>query len=267
MNSIFLTQVCQEIARKQKKVSFITLFTSTYSLLLFFYLFNFSLGLSPSTAFFHDPRHIAKSLQSCLTVWDPMDCSPPGCLSMGFSRQQYWSGLPSPPPGDLPHPWFKLMSPALAGRFFTIRATWKNLSLRLKLACAQSCPTLCDSMDCSLPGSSVPGIFQARILEWVAISYSQESSWPRDLTRISSIGRWIPYHCVTWEGVQIYLNLSLSLKPTQFLNVPFFHTLPSFFFTPPLILTFHLYLSLDPCDCIWPTKRIKDNLPIWMSLA
>ena len=36
----------------------------------------------------------------------------------------------------------------------------------------QSCPTLCDPMDCSLPGSSVHGIFQARILEWVAISYS-----------------------------------------------------------------------------------------------
>ena len=36
----------------------------------------------------------------------------------------------------------------------------------------QSCPTLCDPMDCSLPGSPVPGIFQARILEWVAISFS-----------------------------------------------------------------------------------------------
>ena len=115
---------------------------------------------------------------------------------MGFSRQEYWSGSPSPPPGDLPHPWFRptsLMSPALAGRFSTTRTTWNNLSLRLKLVCAQPCPTLCDPMDCSLPGSSVPGIFQARILEWVAISYSQESSWPRDPTRISCIGRWISY--------------------------------------------------------------------------
>ena len=40
----------------------------------------------------------------------------------------------------------------------------------------QSCPTLCDPMDCSLPGSSVHGIFQARILEWVAISFSRGSS-------------------------------------------------------------------------------------------
>ena len=41
---------------------------------------------------------------------------------------------------------------------------------------AQSCPTLCDPVDCSLPGSSVHGIFQARILEWVAISFSRRSS-------------------------------------------------------------------------------------------
>ena len=49
-------------------------------------------------------------------------------LSMGFSRQRHWSGLPCPPPGDLPHPGIKLMSlmsPALVGRFFTTRATWE----------------------------------------------------------------------------------------------------------------------------------------------
>ena len=52
---------------------------------------------------------------------------------------------------------------------------------------AQSCPTLCDPMDCSLPGSSVHGILQARILEWVAISFSRGSSWPRDRTQVSCI--------------------------------------------------------------------------------
>ena len=52
---------------------------------------------------------------------------------------------------------------------------------------AQSCPTLCDPMDCSLPGSSVPGILQARVLEWVAISFSRRSSQPRDGTRVSHI--------------------------------------------------------------------------------
>ena len=49
----------------------------------------------------------------------------------------------------------------------------------------QSCPTLCDPMDCSLPGSSVHRIFQARVLEWVASSFSRASSQPRDRTQVS----------------------------------------------------------------------------------
>ena len=52
---------------------------------------------------------------------------------------------------------------------------------------AQSCPTLCDSMDCTPPGISVHGIFQARVLEWVAISFSRGSSWPWDWTQVSRI--------------------------------------------------------------------------------
>ena len=51
----------------------------------------------------------------------------------------------------------------------------------------QSCPTLCDPMDCSPPGSSVHGISQARILEWVVISFSKGSSQPRDQTCISCL--------------------------------------------------------------------------------
>ena len=54
----------------------------------------------------------------------------------------------------------------------------------------QWCLTLCDPMDCSLPGSSVHGIFQARILEWGAISFSRRSSWPRGWTWVSpTVGR------------------------------------------------------------------------------
>ena len=63
----------------------------------------------------------------------------------------------------------------------------------------QPCPTPCNTMECSPPDSSVHGIFQARTLEWVAISFSRGSSQPRDQTCISCIGRWILYHCVTWE--------------------------------------------------------------------
>ena len=58
-------------------------------------------------------------------------------------------------------------------------------------------------MDCSLPGSPVHGIFQARILEWVTISSSRGSSQPRDwtlVTCVSCIGRRILYHCATWEA-------------------------------------------------------------------
>ena len=51
----------------------------------------------------------------------------------------------------------------------------------------QSCPTLCDPMDCSLPRSSVHGIFQARVLEWVAISFSRGSSRPMDRIQVSHI--------------------------------------------------------------------------------
>ena len=59
---------------------------------------------------------------------------------------------------------------------------------------AQLCPTLCNPMTCSPPGSSVHGISQARILEWVAISFSRGSSPPRDRTHVSYIGRQILYH-------------------------------------------------------------------------
>ena len=52
---------------------------------------------------------------------------------------------------------------------------------------AQSCPTLCNLMDCSPPGSSVHGIFQARVLEWVAIAFSRGSSQPRDPAWVSHI--------------------------------------------------------------------------------
>ena len=56
--------------------------------------------------------------QSCLTLCGPMDCALQAPLFMGFSRQEYWSGLPFAPPGDLPNPGIKGVSPALAGRIF-----------------------------------------------------------------------------------------------------------------------------------------------------
>ena len=69
----------------------------------------------------------AKSLQSCLTLCDPMDFARQAPLSMGFSWQEYWSGLPFLSPRDLPNPGTEpasLMSLALAGRFFATSTTW-----------------------------------------------------------------------------------------------------------------------------------------------
>ena len=67
----------------------------------------------------------------------------------------------------------------------------------------QSCPSLCNPIDCNPPGSSVHGVLQARILEWVAMPSSRESSQPRDRTPISSvscIGRGFLTASATWEA-------------------------------------------------------------------
>ena len=83
----------------------------------------------------------AKSLQSCPTLCDPIDSSPPGSPVLRFSRQEHWSRSPFPSPMH---------------------------ERKSESEVAQSCLTLCNPMDCSLPGSSIHGIFQARVLEWVA---------------------------------------------------------------------------------------------------
>ena len=65
-----------------------------------------------------------------------------------------------------------------------------DTSLKLKVLVTQSRPVLCDPMNCGSPGSSVLGVVQARILEWMAIPFPRESSQPRDQTRVShSAGR------------------------------------------------------------------------------
>ena len=80
---------------------------------------------------------------------------------------------------------------------------------------AQMCPTLCDPVDCSLPGSSIHGILQARVLEWVAISFSRGSSRARDQTQVSRIaGR----HFNLWATREAPLN---SRKQANLLSVFF----------------------------------------------
>ena len=67
------------------------------------------------------------------------------------------------------------------------RSKWSEVEV------VQPCPAFCDPMDCSPPGSSVHGILQAKILEWIAISFSRGSSGPRDWTWVScTAGRFLP---------------------------------------------------------------------------
>ena len=96
-----------------------------------------------------------------------------------------------------------LESVILEGRAHALFISW-SLAPNIDIACqiTQSCLTLCDSMDRSLVGSSVHGIFQVRILEWVAMPSSRGSSQPRDGTHISyisCISRRVLFYSVTWE--------------------------------------------------------------------
>ena len=83
-------------------------------------------------------------------------------LSMGFSRQEHWSGLPCPPSGDLPDPGIKpasLVSHCIDTRILYYCTTWEaplcSISSVQFSSVAQSCLTLCDPMDCSTPGCPV----------------------------------------------------------------------------------------------------------------
>ena len=87
----------------------------------------------------------AKSLQSCPTLCDPRDGSPPGSPSWDSPGKN--TGV---------------------GCHFLL----KRMKVKSESEVIQLCPTLCDPMDCSLPGSSIHGIFQARVLEWGAIAFS-----------------------------------------------------------------------------------------------
>ena len=99
----------------------------------------------------------AKSCQSCPTLCDPIDGSPPG----------------SPVPVDSPG------KNTGVGCHFLLQC----VKVKSESEVAQLCPTLSDPMDCSLPGSSAHGIFQARVLEWGAIALSMEGAnqWNFDL--------------------------------------------------------------------------------------
>ena len=112
-------------------------------------------------------------VKSHSTLCNSMDCNPPGSSVHGIfqARIQEWVAITYSRGPYLPDPGIKpvsLKSPLLVGRSFTPAAPAKLL---------QSCPTLCDPIDSSPPGFPIPGILQARTLEWVAISFSNAWKW------------------------------------------------------------------------------------------
>ena len=121
-------------------------------------------------------------------------------------------------------------------RFFILKEHWRYLCLHLhlKLHCLhakslQLYPTLCDSMDCSPPGSSVPGILQARILQWVAISFSRglpdSGVEPSSLVSLASSGGFFTTSA-TWEFLHLYLHPPFSIwgpKPSSLYHYLHFH--------------------------------------------
>ena len=93
-------------------------------------------------------------------------------LSLGFSSQEYWSGLPCFSPGDLPNPEIEPRSPSLQEVSLLSEPLGKSFTINAAAAAAAKSLQSCDPIDGSPPASSVPGILQARIPEWVVISFS-----------------------------------------------------------------------------------------------
>ena len=104
---------------------------------------------------------------------------------------------------------------------FQFRKTliWIYACVHAKLL--HSCPTLCDAMDYSPPGSSVHGILQARILEWIVMPSSRGSSWPRDWTCLSSVS------CISWRILYHWCHLRSPKCPRQVPICNCRHLLPS----------------------------------------
>ena len=135
------------------------------------------------SCFFDDSVVKVKSLSRVRFFATPWTVAYQAPLSMGFSRQEYWSGVPLPSPVQslscvqlFATPW-AIAHQAPLSMGFSRQEYWSGLPFpspvhESESAVTQSCPTLHDPMDCSLPGSSVHGISQARVLEWVAITFS-----------------------------------------------------------------------------------------------
>ena len=125
----------------------------------------------PKKILFYTSVH-AKSLQSCLTLCDPIDCSPPG----------------SSVHGDSPGKNTAMGCHFLFQGIFPIQGLiWVSFIANAAAKLLQSCLTLCDPIDGSPPGSPIPGILQARTLEWVSISFSNAWKWKVKVKLLSHV--------------------------------------------------------------------------------
>ena len=144
------------------------------------------------------PPGLARPHRSCVcTLTPPNLCALPFCLFLLslLSAEPMSSRNPS-----------QILSPVSLGLAPPPHAPWYTfLSSSVDVSVHASRPShvrLFVTMDCSLPGSSVPGILQARIPEWVAVPSSRVYSQPRNQTHISCIGRWVLY-CYCYLGAQL----------------------------------------------------------------
>ena len=104
-------------------------------------------------------------------------------------------------PTRLPHPWYSTGKNTGVGCHFLFQC----MKVKSESEVTQLCATLSDTMDCSPPDSSVHGILQARILEWVAMPFSRGSSQPRDQTQVSRIAGGFFTICATGKPMFIKL--------------------------------------------------------------
>ena len=152
-----------------------------------------------------------------------MDWSPPGSSIHGISQARVleWVAISSSRGSSQPRD--QTQASCITGRFFTAKSP---LGTYWVSEVTQSCPTLCDPMDCSLPSSSVHGILQARVLEWGAISFPRGSSWPRDWTWVSCIaGRFLTNLAMREARILILEIYKILTHPITHPHLPLPHTL------------------------------------------
>ena len=122
----------------------------------------------------------------CLTLCDPMDYSPPGSSAHGIAQARILECIAISSSRESSQPRHQTQISYIVGRFFIVWAT-REAPYIYSAESLQSCPTLCDPTDGSPPGSPVPGILQARTLEWVAISFSNAWKWKAKVKLLSPV--------------------------------------------------------------------------------